>query len=223
MNLKLKRKNSLIILLLCSIMLVSCGQENAPANKLDISKEKNDSARTPEIIENSSLPTQNQKKSKEIDAIYGKWKFTKRISYPKAYSKNAQTLCDNTYLGRTIEIKKELFQGKTFKIENPFYNMISISNPYELMSGYGYLRNSVLKKYIPKEEKYNFLELLENRPENKDNDLYINFEDECYQDNDIWTLLVIDDDTMIFFEDGCFEVKKIAAEEPTEGMGSLQQ
>ena len=41
MNLKLKKKNSLIILLLCSIMLVSCGQENAHANKLDISKEKN--------------------------------------------------------------------------------------------------------------------------------------------------------------------------------------
>ena len=46
-------------------MFVSCGQENIPTNKLDISKEENNSAKTPEIIENSSLPTQNQKKSKD--------------------------------------------------------------------------------------------------------------------------------------------------------------
>ena len=66
------------------------------------------------------------------------------------------------------------------------------------------MRNSNLTKYI-KKEKYNLLELLENEPIKKG----INYEDESYQDNDIWALLVIDNETMIFFEDGCFEVKKL--------------
>lgn len=198
----MKNKNYIYIIILLSIFLSICVKGQFTFNE---NKQKKENIKIKEIEY-----TNNKKK---VDALIGQWRFTKRISYPKAYSKKAQTLCDNKYLGRTIEIKKELFQGKTFEIENPFYNMISVSNPYELMNGYGYLRNSVLIKYIQKEEKYNLLELLENRPQNKDNDIYINFEDECYQDNDIWTLLVIDEDTMIFFEDGCFEVKKISNSE----------
>lgn len=198
----MKNKNYIYIIILLSIFLSICVKGQFTFNE---NKQKKENIKIKEIEY-----TNNKKK---VDALIGKWRFTKRISYPKAYSKKAQTLCDNKYLGRTIEIKKELFQGKTFEIENPFYNMISVSNPYELMNGYDYLRNSVLIKYIQKEEKYNLLELLENRPQNKDNDIYINFEDECYQDNDIWTLLVIDEDTMIFFEDGCFEVKKISNSE----------
>ena len=61
MILKSKKKYSLIILLLCCITLVSCGQENTSKNKLDISKEENNYTRTPGIIENSSLPMQNRK------------------------------------------------------------------------------------------------------------------------------------------------------------------
>ena len=208
----IKIKICIYIIILLIILLSLCVKVQFNFNE---DKERKEDIKIEEI-----KYTNNRER---VDALVGKWKFTKRISYPKAYSKNAQTLCDNAYLGRTIEIKKGLFQGKTFEIENPFYNMISVSNPYEIMSGYGYLRNSVLKKCIQKKEKYDLLELLENRPQNKDNntqnkdnDIYINFEDECYQDNDIWTLLVIDDDTMIFFEDGCFEVKKIVTEEPTE-------
>lgn len=141
---------------------------------------------------------------KEVAKLIGKWKFTKRIMYPKAYSKKAQILCDKKYLGRTIEIKEDLFQAETFEIKDPFYNIVSVNNSYELMSGEGYLRNSNITKYI-KKEKYNLLELLENEPIKEG----INYEDESYQDNDIWTLLVIDNETMIFFEDGCFEVKKL--------------
>lgn len=141
---------------------------------------------------------------KEVAKLIGKWKFTKRIMYPKAYSKKAQILCDKKYLGRTIEIKEDLFQAETFEIKGPFYNIVCVNNSYELMSGEGYLRNSSLTKYI-KKEKYNLLELLENEPIKEG----INYEDERYQDNDIWTLLVIDNETMIFFEDGCFEVKKL--------------
>lgn len=145
---------------------------------------------------------------KEVAKLIGKWKFTKRIMYPKAYSKEAHRLCDKNFLGRTIEIRKDLFRAQTFEIKAPFYNVIEVNNPYELMSGAGYLRNSVLKQYI-KGKRYNLLELLENEPSNKNYHMYKNFMDEHYQDNDIWTLLIIDDETMIFFEDGCFEVKKI--------------
>ena len=53
------------------------------------------------------------------------------------------------------------------------------------------------------------MELLENEPSNKNYHMNKNFMGEHYQDNDIWTLLIIDDETMIFFEDGCFEVKKL--------------
>ena len=197
-KLYMKIKNYIYTIILLSILLAVFVKGQLIVDENKESKEN---------IKIKEIEYTNNKK--EVDALIGKWRFTKRISYPKAYSEDAALLCDNKYIGRTIEIKKELFQGKTFEIENPFYNMISVSNPYELMSGYGYLRNSGLKKYIQNEEKYNLLELLENRPKNTDNDIYINFDDECYQDNDIWTLLVIDDETMIFFENGCFEIKKL--------------
>lgn len=159
------------------------------------------------ITQKSEKITDTQGDNSAVDTLIGKWKFTKRITYPKVFSESGEERADNEYIGRIIEIKKELFKGKTFEIKNPFYNVINI-NPYELMSGYGYVRNSDLGKYI-KKEKYNLLELLENEPKNQVDDVYSNFSEDCYQDNDIWTLLVIDDDTMIFFESGCFEVKKI--------------
>ena len=91
--------------------------------------------REPSKIEEAKF-TNNKK---EIEVLMGKWRFTKRISYPRAYSLKAEKLCDNNYIGRIIEIKKDLFDGKTFEIKNPYYKIISIKNPYELMSGYGYL------------------------------------------------------------------------------------
>ena len=60
---------------------------------------------------------------KEIELLMGKWKFTKRVSYPRAYSLKAENLCDNNYIGRIIEIKKDLFDGKTFEIKNPYYKI----------------------------------------------------------------------------------------------------
>ena len=90
--------------------------------------------REPSKIEEAKY-TNNKK---EIEVLMGKWRFTKRISYPRAYSLKAEKLCDNNYIGRIIEIKKDLFDGKTFEIKNPYYKIISIKNPYELMSGYGY-------------------------------------------------------------------------------------
>ena len=76
------------------------------------------------------------------------------------------------------------------------------------MNGYGYSRNKELAKYIQKED-YDVLEILKSKPQSKNNYIYKDFEDEYYQKNDIWTLLVIDNETIIFYENGCFEAKKI--------------
>ena len=160
--------------------------------------------REPSKIEEAKY-TNNKK---EIEVLMGKWRFTKRISYPRAYSLKAEKLCDNNYIGRIIEIKKDLFDGKTFEIKNPYYKIISIKNPYELMSGYGYSRNKELAKYIQKGD-YDVLEILKSKPQSKNNNIYKDFEDEYYQKKDIWTLLVIDNETIIFYENGCFEAKKI--------------
>ena len=80
--------------------------------------------REPSRIEEAKY-TNNKK---EIELLMGKWKFTKRISYPRAYSLKAENICDNNYIGRIIEIKKDLFDGKTFEIKNPYYKIISIKN-----------------------------------------------------------------------------------------------
>lgn len=53
------------------------------------------------------------------------------------------------------------------------------------------------------------MEILKSKPQSKNNNIYKDFEDEYYQKNDIWTLLVIDNETIIFYENGCFEAKKI--------------
>ena len=53
-----------LTMLLCCITLISCGQENISTNKPYIGKKENYSTGTPDIIENSSLPTQTPKKSK---------------------------------------------------------------------------------------------------------------------------------------------------------------
>ena len=128
---KLKKKNSLIILLLCSIMLVSCGQENVPTNKLDISKEENNSAKTPEIIENSSLPTQNQKQSKDrnnskrrkIDAIYGKWKILNMVGEGYIYGDFSM----EDYVGGIITIRENYMETNLplgrWKLNNPIYKL----------------------------------------------------------------------------------------------------
>ena len=75
-----------LTMLVCCITLISCGQENTSTNKLDISKKENYSTGIPDIIENSLLPTQTPKKSKDsnkskrrdIEKIYGKWKILVR-------------------------------------------------------------------------------------------------------------------------------------------------
>lgn len=129
MILKLKKKNRLIILLLCCIMLVSCGQENVPANKLNSSKEKNDFTRTPDTIENSSLPTQNQKKSKDsnksnrrkMDAICGKWKILKMVGEGYIYGEFSM----EDYVGGTVTIHENYIETNlplgTWKLNNPIY------------------------------------------------------------------------------------------------------
>ena len=53
------------------------------------------------------------------------------------------------------------------------------------------------------------MEILNSKPQSKNNNIYKDFEDEYYQKNDLWTLLVIDNETIIFYENGCFEAKKI--------------
>lgn len=129
MILKLKKKNSLIILLLCCIMLVSCGQENAPTNKLNSSKEKNNSTRMPDIIENSSLPTQNQKKSKDsnnskrkkMDAICGKWKISNMVGEGYIYGDFSM----EDYVGGTVTIHENYIESNLplgrWKLNNPIY------------------------------------------------------------------------------------------------------
>ena len=192
------KKNCLCFtIIILSFFIVHVGQSLSSSKNMGYDK-----------IEKENNEVKHTNNEKEAEKLFGKWKFTKRIMYPKAYSKEAQRLCDKTFLGRIIEIREDLFQAETFQIKAPFYNIIKVNNPYELISGAGYLRNSILKQYIRGGE-YNLLELLENEPSNKNYHMNKNFMGEHYQDNDIWTLLIIDDETMIFFEDGCFEVKKL--------------
>ena len=111
---KLKKKNSLIILLLCSIMLVSCGQENVPTNKLDISKEENNSAKTPEI---------NNSKRRKIDAIYGKWKILNMVGEGYIYGDFSM----EDYVGGIITIRENYMETNLplgrWKLNNPIYKL----------------------------------------------------------------------------------------------------
>ena len=112
-------------------MFVSCGQENIPTNKLDISKKENNSAKTPEIIENSSLPTQNQKKSKDrnnskrskIDAIYGKWKILNMVGEGYIYGDFSM----EDYVGGIITIRENYMETNLplgrWKLNNPIYKL----------------------------------------------------------------------------------------------------
>lgn len=131
MILKLKRKYSLIILLLCCITLVSCSPENTPKNKLDISKKENNYTRTPDIIENSSLPTQKQKKSEDshnsksgkIDMIYGKWKILNMVGYGYVYGDFSM----KDYIGGIITIRENYIETNLplgrWKLNNPIYKL----------------------------------------------------------------------------------------------------
>ena len=129
MILKSKKKYSLIILLLCCITLVSCGQENTSKNKLDISKEENNYTRTPGIIENSSLPMQKQKKSKDshnsksgkTDMIYGKWKILNMIGEGYVYGDfSMEDYAGETMTIRENDIETNLPLGR-WKLNNPIY------------------------------------------------------------------------------------------------------
>ena len=62
--------------------------------------------------------------------------------------------------------------------------------------------NSEVKNIFQKMKNILFWNYQKIAPQNKDND------NECYTENDIWSLLVIEN-IMIFYEDGCYEVKKL--------------
>lgn len=131
MILELKKKYSLIILLLCCITFVSCGQENTPTNKLDIKKEENNSTRMPDKIENSSLPTQDQKKIKDnnnskrrkIDAIYGKWEILNMVGEGYIYGDFSM----EDYVGGIITIRENYIETNLplgrWKLNNPIYKL----------------------------------------------------------------------------------------------------
>lgn len=155
-----------------------------------------------------------------MSKLLGKWKFTKRIAYPRAYSMEGQNDSDKKFLKREIEFQKEFFKGKTFEINTPFYNLIKVEEPYSAyFQGEGYNVSKELNKYL-KGKNFYIIEILFSEPtldaNNQNLELgesygYDNFESEQYDAHDIWSLIVVNEETMIFCQSGCYEVKKQSA------------
>ncbi len=125
---------SFIILLLCCVILISCGRAkvaNAPANTQDVSEVENFPTSTPDTIENSSTPSQvpqkindsNDSKKKKIDVIYGKWKILKMVGEGYIYGDVSM----KDYVGGIVTIQENYIETDLplgrWKLDFPKYKL----------------------------------------------------------------------------------------------------
>lgn len=118
MNSTLKKKFSLIALLLFCMTIVSCSH----------SKVNNTSENTPESIENSLIPSQIPKESKDSnnskeEKIYGKWKILKMVGEGYIYGEFSM----DDYVGGIVSIHENFIETDLplgrWKLDNPIYKL----------------------------------------------------------------------------------------------------
>lgn len=102
-----------LTMLLCCIILISCGQENISTNKPDIGIGKKEGIlperRIKFFVTNSDSEKskgRNKSKRRELQVIYGKWKILDMVGYGYIYGEFSM----KDYVGGTVTIRENYIE-----------------------------------------------------------------------------------------------------------------